>query len=419
MANPGFYGRNNRWIIALAVLLVAIVMAFMVASMRKAPPHKEAQESAALVNVQPLQIESVQLQVMSRGLVQPKYTTELVAQVSGEIVSIAEAFVRGGIIKKGELLAQIDPTNYQVRLEESRAGLASATAALELEQAQGEVARVEWQGVSNRTAPALGLRKPQLKQAQAQVAAAEATLKQAQKDLDRTQIIAPYDALISARNVSLGTFVNVGAMLGEVLDVSSAEIRLPVANSELQFLLGNGVGSTVELTGETMGVNARWQAKIVRTEGVVDDDTRMSYLVARVDDPYHLKSGSAGSQNEPQATLAFGSFVVANIAGRKLADSVRIPRNLIKNSTVPLYDEGKLLLKPVTVLRHVGSESVVTSGINNGDLLVTTSLQYPTAGMALKRFGEPEASASELDTATDVDADADASAAANSAEGAR
>ncbi|WP_049721360.1 efflux RND transporter periplasmic adaptor subunit [Gilvimarinus polysaccharolyticus] len=385
MSNLGTNGRKKRWILPFVILLVAIVIAFFMASMRKPPPHKVVEETAALVNVQPLQTEAIQLQVLSRGVVQPRYSTELVAQVSGEINSIAEAFVRGGIVKKGQLLAQIDPTNYQVRLEESRAGLASATAALELEQAQGEVARVEWQGVSDHPAPALGLRKPQLKQAQAQVAAAKAALKQAQKDLDRTQIIAPYDALVAARNVSLGTFVNVGTMMGQVLDISSAEIRLPVANGELQYLLGDGVGSQVELSGDAMGTDTRWQAKIVRTEGVIDDDTRMSYLVARVNDPYNLKGESLDVE---QADLVFGSFVVANIVGRNLSDAVRIPRNLIKDGAVPVYNEGKLQLKPVTVLRHIGGESVVTDGIADGDLLVTTSLEYPVAGMALKRFDE-------------------------------
>ncbi|WP_339614738.1 efflux RND transporter periplasmic adaptor subunit [uncultured Gilvimarinus sp.] len=396
MSNPGFYTRNKRWILPVVILLAAIVIAIALASMRKPPPHKEAKEGVALVNVQPLQTQAIQLQVLSRGLVQPRYSTELVAQVSGEIVALDEAFVRGGIIKKGEVLAQIDPTNYEVQLEEARAGLASATAALELEQAQGEVARVEWEGISDHPAPALGLRKPQLKQAQAQVAASQASVKQAQKDLERTKIIAPYDALIAERRVSLGTFVNVGSMMGEVLDVSSAEIRLPVANSELQYLVGNGVGSQVELTGDSMGSNYRWPAKIVRTEGVIDDDTRMSYLVARVSDPYHLNTKSVKSEQPgAQTDLAFGSFVVANIVGRELENAVRIPRNLIKNGTLPVYHEGKLQLKPVTVLRHIGGESVVTDGVGNGDLLVTTSLEYPVVGMALKRFDDQAEEAAE------------------------
>ncbi|WP_339897538.1 biotin/lipoyl-binding protein [uncultured Gilvimarinus sp.] len=245
MSNPGFYARNKRWILPLAILLAAIVIAVGLGMLRTPPPQKEVGKSVALVDVAPIDMQPIQLQVLSRGLVQPKYTTELVAQVSGEIVALDEAFVRGGIVKKGEVLAQIDPTNYEVRLEEARAGLASATAALELEQAQGEVARVEWEGVSEHPAPALGLRKPQLKQAQAQVAASEATLKQAQKDLERTKIVAPYDALVAERAISLGTFVNVGTMMGKVMDVSSAEIRLPVANSELQYLVANGVNTSV------------------------------------------------------------------------------------------------------------------------------------------------------------------------------
>ena len=387
MSHPGFYTRNARWILPLGILILAILITVALVAMRQPMPEQERESRAPLVEISEITLAPLQLQVSSQGMVQPKYETELIAQVSGELVSIAEAFVRGGIVKKGEVLAQIDPTNYEVRLEEARAGLASATAALELEQAQSEVARVEWEGISEHPAPALGLRKPQIKQAHAQVAASEAMLKQAQKDLERTQIVAPYDALVAERAISLGTFVNVGSMMGKVLDVSSAEIRLPVANGELQYLVANGVNSQVELTGESFGSNHRWLASIVRTEGVIDDNTRMSYLVARVDDPYNLKGKQTGQ--EPQ--LAFGSFVVANIIGKQLPEAARIPRNLIKNGTVPVYRDGELVLMPVTVLRHVGGQSVVTEGLDGGELLVTTSLEYPVAGMALQRVGGQEA----------------------------
>tara|TARA_R110000850_G_scaffold51962_3_gene126020 strand:- start:1598 stop:2074 length:477 start_codon:yes stop_codon:yes gene_type:complete len=133
-----------------------------------------------------------------------------------------------------------------------------------------------------------------------------------------------------------------------------------------------------------LGGRYNWQASIVRNEGVIDDDTRMSYLVARVNDPYNL----SGTQTGQRPDLAFGSFVVARIEGRKLDAAARIPRSLVKNNEVPVYHDGKLQLKPVTVLRHIDGESVVTEGVASGDLLVTTSLEYPVAGMALERFDQ-------------------------------
>jgi RND family efflux transporter MFP subunit len=389
MTQAGFYTRNKRWLLPLGILLLTLVVIVVMLSMRQPPAHQAPPNNIKLVDVAPVQLAPLQLQVASRGLVQPKYTTELVAQVSGEVVSVAEAFARGGFVKQGEVLASIDPINYEVRLQEARAGLASATAALELEQAQGEVARVEWQDVNERPAPALGLRKPQLKQAQAQVTAAEAALKQAQKDLQRTRIVAPYDALVAARSVSVGSYVNTGAMIGKVLDTSRAEVRLPVASSELQYLAGNGVGSAVTLKSQVAGVAASWQARIVRREGVIDDDTRMSYLVAQLEDPYHLSQ----AQSAAQPPLKFGSFVTAEIAGRTLEAVVRIPRNLIKEGKAPVLQAGKLALKPVAVLRHSGGKSLVTDGLNNGDLLVTTALEYPVAGMALQRFAAADAPA--------------------------
>lgn len=397
MAKAGFYTRNKRWMLPLGILLLTMVVVMAMLSVRQPPAHQAPPKNIKWVDVAPVQLAPLQLQVASRAMVRPKYTTELVAQVGGEVVSVAEAFARGGFVKQGEVLATIDPINYEVRLQEARAGLASATAALELEQAQGEVARVEWQGVSERSAPALGLRKPQLKQAQAQVTAAEATLKQAQKDLQRTRIVAPYDALVAERSVSLGSYVNAGAMIGKVMDTSRAEVRLPVASRDLQYLVGNGVGSAVTLNSQVAGVAASWSARIVRSEGVVDDDTRMSYLVAQLEDPYNLSQ----EPRTAQPPLKFGSFVTASIAGRVLEAVVRIPRGLIKEGKAPVFQAGELALKPVTVLRHSEGKSLVTDGLNNGDLLVTTALEYPVAGMALQRFATTDDTAA-TDSAPEV-----------------
>lgn len=383
MQTPGFLGRNIRWLMPLLIIVAAVAVLILMMALRGAPPEKPPEKHSALVEISTVQMQPLQLTVKSQGLVTPKYTTNLVAQVSGEVVSLSEAFVRGGIAQKGEVLATIDPTNYEVAVENARASLASAEAALELEQAQGEVARVEWEDINDRPAPALGLRKPQLEQAKAQVTAARAALKQAQKDLDRTRIVAPYTALVAERGVSLGTFVNVGAQLGQVLDVSTAEIRLPIASSELQYLPGDGVGTPVILHSDKNGEPQTWEASIVRTEGVIDADTRMRYLVAKVTDPYHLASGDTDA-----ADLAFGSYVVAQLQGVELDSAVQVPRYLVKEGKVALYKDAKLAFTEVEVIRNNGGESVIVGGVQSGDQLITTSLEFPVEGMDLQLRGE-------------------------------
>ncbi|WP_020208376.1 efflux RND transporter periplasmic adaptor subunit [Gilvimarinus chinensis] len=374
MQTPGFFRRNIRWLAPVLIIVLSAALLGVLASLRTPPPERPPQNAAELVEVQALTPSSMQLTVRSQGLVTAKYTTELVAQVSGEIVSLAPAFERGGIVKKGDVLATIDPTNYEVALENAKASLASAEAGLEQEQAQSEVARVEWEDINDRPAPALGLRKPQLAQAEAQLTAARAALKQASKDLARTQIIAPYDALVSERSISLGSFVNVGSTMGQLMDVSLAQVRLPIAESEFRYLHQEGVGSVVNLRSG----DQTWQAKIVRGEGVVDSETRMRYLVAEIADPYQLETQRDAS------TLAFGTYVVADIVGRQLQQAVTVPRSLVRDGQVPLYDEGLLELREVNVIREAQGQAVIDSGINPGDKLITTALDYPVPGMALE-----------------------------------
>ncbi|UTF60014.1 efflux RND transporter periplasmic adaptor subunit [Gilvimarinus sp. DA14] len=377
MQTPGFFRRNIRWLAPVLIIVVSIVALIALASMRTPPPERPPQNAAELVEVTTLNPGPMQLNVHSQGLVTAKYTTDLVAQVSGEIVSLAPAFERGGIVKKGELLATIDPTNYEVALENARANLASAEAGLEQEQAQSEVARVEWEDINDRPAPALGLRKPQLAQAEAQLTAARAALKQASKDLERTKIIAPYDALVAERNISLGTFVNVGTNMGQVMDVSLAQVRLPIAESEFRFLVGDGVGAEVNLRSGAK----QWQARIVRGEGVVDSDTRMRYLVAELADPYQLQS------NRDASKLTFGTYVQAEVEGIEVNSAVTVPRSLVRDGQLPLFDNGSLELRKVNVIREHQGEAIIDRGINAGDRMIKTALDYPVPGMQLEIRG--------------------------------
>lgn len=378
MGKRSFLVRHKAWLLPACVVVGAIAITIGLATARSEPPQQDHEKAPILVDVETAEMQSLQLAVQSQGLVSPKYRTELVAQVSGEVIHVAEAFVRGAVVKKGQVLATLDPTNYEVQVQDARAKLASAQAALELEAAQGEVAKAEWNKVTSTVPPALGLRKPQLAQAEAQVAAAKAALQQAEKDLARTRIVAPYDALIAARDISPGSFVNVGSRLGAVLNVRTAEIRLPIANSELQYLDGNGVGAPVTLSGDINGSHNTWHAKIVRSEGVIDEDSRMTYLVAELPDPYALYQ----RQEQPGAeVLPFGSYVVAHVEGKQLPQAVRLPRHLIKEGQLTVVDDGKLAFRPVEVARHQDGFSIVVAGLQPGDNVVTTALEYPVEGM--------------------------------------
>ena len=376
---------KKQIIIPIVILVTGIAVMVGFSSMKKPPEEKEKVDNTPIVAVENISVAPMTLEVNSYGMVKPKYETQLVAQVNGEIVELSDVFVRGGFVKKDQLLARIDPSDYHAALIDAQASMASARAALETELAQGKVAEREWRQIENSSPTELSLRKPQLAQELARVKAAQASVLRAERNLERTEIRAPYDAMIDSRNVGLGSFVSVGSKIGHVLGTAIAEIRLPVADNQLAFLVKTkstkaGVNAQVNLIGTYAGQDTLWQAKIVRSEGVIDNKSRMSYLVAEINDPYLLKSSSDSSA----APLRFGSYVNANIMGYDISQATLVPRYLVVNGKVAILDsESKLHYAAIDIVRQQGSHVVVANGLADGDQLIVSALDYPVEGMQL------------------------------------
>lgn len=377
--------RKKQIIIPIAILAVGAMAFFGFSSMKKPPEEKAEVDNTPIVAVETISVMPMALEVSSYGVVRPKYETTIVAQVNGEIVELSDTFVRGGLIKKGQLLARIDPNDYHAALIEAQANMASARAALEKEVAQGKVAEREWKLITDTSPTELSLRKPQLAQELARVKSAQAAVLRAKRNLQRTEIKAPYDAMIDSRAIGLGSFVSTGSQVGKVLGTAIAQVRLPVADNQLQFLIDEGQQAKVNLTGKYAGKDIQWQAEIARSEGVVDNKSRMSYLVAEIQDPYRLNNHNA----ENDMPLRFGSYVQAKILGVEVANASIVPRYLVVNNRVAILDnESKLHYAEINIVRQQGGNVVVSNGLLNGDKLIVSALDYPVDGMKLALAGE-------------------------------
>ncbi|MBS3798594.1 efflux RND transporter periplasmic adaptor subunit [Pseudoalteromonas sp. BDTF-M6] len=369
---------KKQILLPIGVLGVSVALFATFMAMKKPPEQKQQENIAPLVEVTPVNLTDVTMQVHSYGEVMAQEQTELVAQVSGQVVSIAEQFVKGGFVKQGDELIRIDPNDYEAALIEAQAGLAQAQSALEIEQAQAHVAKTEWQRIkdnANAVIPSeLYLRKPQLAEKLAKFRAAQAQVKRAKRNLERTSIRAPYDALVTAKKISLGSVVNPGNVLGQIDATSIAKVRLPVANQDLQYLIDGGIGAKVTLTSEVAGKMRTWQGSIVRNEGVVDKRSRMTYLVAYVEQPYQ--------QAYP---LRFGAYTNARIVGKSVRDAAIVPSHLIKDNRIALIDnEIKLMFSDLEVIREQDGMAFVTAGLQSGQQIITSALEYPTQGMQLR-----------------------------------
>jgi RND family efflux transporter MFP subunit len=379
--------------VILIVTSIVIVIAMVAYKNTQEPERKPDISQAVLVETIIAEVTSLNLTVSSQGTVRPRTETALVAEVSGKIVSVSDDFVAGGFFREGEVLLQIDPSDYRAGLKRAEAALASRKAKLADETARSEQALKDWKNMGKPGEPSdLGLRKPQMADARANVSAAEADVEKARRDLERTQITVPYDGLVRQKAVDIGQYVSPGTRLGVTFAIDSAEIRLPLTLTDLNYLdLPNGTETSsrlnpypsVTLSAEVAGGRNHWQAQIIRTEGVVDETSRVVYAVAQVVDPYGVLGQS--HQNE----LKIGSFVNAEIQGLPVENMVVLPRYVLQadHTVFVVNEQDKLEILPVVVLRAEAKKVYISSGIKAGTRVITTTLDAPVPGTQLAIHG--------------------------------
>ncbi|MFY8326868.1 efflux RND transporter periplasmic adaptor subunit [Pseudoalteromonas sp. ZZD1] len=368
-----------KWVLPIVVLSVGIAGFAGINAIAQEPETQDVVDTRPVVKVEPVAANNHQVVINSYGEVKPLESTRLSAQVSGEVVSWHPNFVAGGIVARGETLFTIEKDNYEAALLQAQAELAQAQAQLIEEQAQAQVAEDEAKRFPGKERTALFLRKPQVLSAEASVKSAQARLKRAQRDLDNCEVTAPYDALVVSREIGVGQYINMGTQVAELNNIETAEVIIPIAGFDSVFLPERvkGIKATVMKTG-LHGFSR--EAKIDRDLGVVDNATRMSSLVVRIDDPYGLVN--------KQHAIKYGTYVQVNFAGAMLENIYRLPQELVNNQTVWIVNaEQQLEPRKVKVIREEGEYFYISDGLEADDQLVMTLPEYPQKGMAVKVAG--------------------------------
>ncbi|MBB1329967.1 MULTISPECIES: efflux RND transporter periplasmic adaptor subunit [Pseudoalteromonas] len=368
-----------RWVFPFVALIVGVVGFMGINAIAKDPEKKEVIDTRPTVQVEPVIANDHQVIINSYGEVKPLENTLLSAQVSGEVLSWHPNFVAGGIVARGETLFTIEKDNYEAAVLVAEAELARAQAGLIEEQAQAQVAEDEAKRFPSKARTDLFLRKPQVLSAQASVKSAQAALKRAQRDLDNCDVTAPYDALVISRNIGVGQFVTMGSQVAELNNIETAEVIIPIAGFDSVFLPERIKGITATIIQKGLNSFTR-EGVIDRDLGIVDNATRMSSLVVRIEDPYGLKN--------IQPAIKFGSYVQVNFAGAMLNNIYRLPQELVNNKTVWIVNEEQQLEpRKVTVIREEGEYFYISDGLQADDKLVITLPEYPQKGMAVKIAG--------------------------------
>ncbi len=398
----------------IGILLVSLGLSVLVFASREEIVERPEAVTAPLVRTVLAEPTEHRFWVRAQGTVVPRRESDLVPQVSGELVWVSPDFVAGGFFEAGQPLVRIDRADYEVSLESARANVA---------RAQSEFVRA---GKERQRQARLASRSVASEQniddaenafrvAEASLRERRAQLERAERDLERTELRAPYAGRVRQEQGDVGQFVSRGVAVAKLYAVDYAEVRLPLPDRELAFLdlalarrpgdageptreeaLGSDPDSSrgprVELSAEFAGARHTWEGTIVRTEGEIDPKSRMIQVVARVEDPY----GVAAEGDKPP--LAVGLFVEAAIEGTTVSGVFLLPRSALRrgrsgatNRVLVVDAESRLRFRDIDVLRTEHEQVIVGAGLQPGERVCISPLRGVTDGMRVRAVPEREA----------------------------
>jgi len=363
---------------------IVVVFIFGAATLMATAPVLEPQGKTPVpmtVRIREVNPESVRLQVHSQGTVMPSTESQLIPEVSGRVTWMSPNLVGGGYFNEGEVLARVDQLDYRNTKDR-------ASATLERARAEQQHARFEYQRLQSLAERKLTSRS-QLENALRALRVADAALQdsrvayeQAQQNLDRTEIKAPFTGLVRSENVDIGQFISRGAPIATLYASDLVEVRLPIADRQLAFLnipvttrgeLPAQAQPAVTLTTEYAGQKLRWEGRIVRTEAEIDISSRMVQLVARV------------TNNPEIPPLSVGLFVEAEIEGLSADNVIVLPRSALRNNEQVLVvdTDNKLRFRAIEPLRLYQDSVLVQAGLTAGERVCVSPLQTAIDGMTV------------------------------------
>lgn len=374
----------KRILPGLIILAIGVSVTSAIIFFGPEPESQKTEILARTIRSIEAKTTNMKLYVESQGTVAARQVIDVVPQVAGEIVFVSPKFVAGGRFNKGEMIIKIDPRDYEVAVISAEAAVAERKQRVMQEDAEAALAAAEWEELGQGEASDLTLRKPQREGALAALKSAEASLKKAKLDLERTEIQAPFNGILTEKVVDLGQFLNRGTKIGKYYSTEILEVRLPLTNRDIaQFdLAGLQTGEreySVNLTGQFANKENTWNARVVRTEGIIDVNSRILYVVAE------LKGNELFSPTDG-TPITIGQFVSAEIEGRSFENVIRLPRESLRqgNQVLIVDIENKLRTRMVDVLETNSDYIVIASGVEDGDVVNLSQLGISVDGLLVE-----------------------------------
>lgn len=369
------------------IIILGFLICFILVLTKPIANPEPVKRIAPIVQVENLTPQSIDMTILSQGTVIPRTESQIYPEITGQVVYISPNLYEGSSFNKGDILLKIDPKDYELSIKSAEASLAAAKTNYSIAKAESESAKEEWGKIGSGEATELTLKKPQLAQAKSAVEAAEADLQRLNRNLEKTEIRAPYDGLVRRKNIDIGTVIGPGYLLANVYATDYIEVKLPVADEDLKFLdipldgseIDEDNQPTVYFSGSFGGKKMRWKGNIVRMESEIDSKSRMAILIGIVSSPYDIsKHGSP---------LRVGQFVEADILGKNFKNIYSINRDLIKkNNQITVINklDSTIDFKTVNIIRYIDDIAFIDNGINKQTPICMTTLDIMYKGMKVQ-----------------------------------
>jgi RND family efflux transporter MFP subunit len=331
---------NQQVMRPLIILFIAFILIYILTFLKSTSEKsaiKSQTQSASLI-IRQVEPATHPVRITGQGVVQPAHRYQIIAEVTGNITEQATQLEAGSLLKKGELLCQLDPREYQYQLD--RANLLAAQAASEVKKISSQSTIATNDVASDNTV---------LAEKQALLHAAEDAKALAQLNVDRTRIVAPCDGVILSDAIATGQVVVKGSQVAEFACTDHYQVVLLIPQEAIEYL-----GDATKLEQVAASV-AGMSAKIVRILPELVDNTSLAQVLLTITNP--LK------QNK---TLYFDQLVDAEILGQTVENSYLIPMQALQpdNRIWVVKGKNQLVMKAVKLINYQDNQVLVA--LNEG-----------------------------------------------------
>lgn len=416
-------GVTFKTIRVLVVILVAIIIAAVLVILRPKAERRAVEDRGRLVEVFAATAEKVQMVIEAYGTVKPRDELLLVAEVRGQVVETDPTFEEGNFVIQGTRLIQIDPRTYELEVQRRNVQIKQARAEIKrLEQeilnlqarikiaksdvslaeseyfrlkklidrkviAQSTLDKAEQQYLASlerlqTLENQLALTGPQKEQLLAQLDMAKVMFAEANLDLERSAIVAPFDGWVLARTIEVGQHVTIGQSMGRIYSVGELDIEVRIPVKDFKWLpagLNGGAGAEADVIFENQGARLTWKGRVSRVKAEMDDRTRTLPVIIEVDETSKSETGGSALRLRP------GMFVTAKIKGKEVGQAFVLPRHVVyPGDRIYTVEGDRLKIKSVDILRTFKDSVIVSQGLSDGEQIIKTPLSAAADGMLVR-----------------------------------